>query len=290
MARLHDKSLFFCAGLPRSGSTLLCNILAQNESFHVTATSGIVDVLRVIRDMFDRNPSFKAMPNEERTTVKLDTAAGALSGYFTNNTEPVCIDKSRGWPGLLEFMSSVFGDRDSIKLLVTVRDVRDVLASFEKLYRITSAQHPAPLETIDGKPSTALARAYALMEPGRVVGSSLIGIKDAVTRGWASNMLFVDYDLLTTRTEYVLRDIYSHFGLPYYGQHNFVKVEQRTEEDDSVHGYLGLHKIRSTIERQPPQWPQVYDKQVVESPFWEMVEHEARFWEQLENIKIAGVQ
>lgn len=36
------KKYYFISGLPRSGSTLLANILAQNPRFHATATSGIL--------------------------------------------------------------------------------------------------------------------------------------------------------------------------------------------------------------------------------------------------------
>jgi len=33
---MSEKQVFFISGLPRSGSTLLCNILAQNPEFFVT--------------------------------------------------------------------------------------------------------------------------------------------------------------------------------------------------------------------------------------------------------------
>lgn len=45
-----NKSIYFLAGLPRSGSTLLANILAQNPSIYVTPTSGIVDMLVQVRN------------------------------------------------------------------------------------------------------------------------------------------------------------------------------------------------------------------------------------------------
>jgi sulfotransferase len=38
------KKIHFINGMPRSGSTLLCNILAQNPKFHVTPTSYVAEV------------------------------------------------------------------------------------------------------------------------------------------------------------------------------------------------------------------------------------------------------
>ena len=52
---MQDKKIFFISGLPRSGSTLLCNILAQNPAFFVTkATSGCIEILFSIRNQWDR--------------------------------------------------------------------------------------------------------------------------------------------------------------------------------------------------------------------------------------------
>ena len=50
-----EKSFAFISGLPRSGSTLLCNILAQNPEAKVSkATSGLHDVLFGVRNQWDR--------------------------------------------------------------------------------------------------------------------------------------------------------------------------------------------------------------------------------------------
>ena len=40
------KNLHLIAGLPRSGSTLLCNLLNMNSKFHATPTSYVIDMLR----------------------------------------------------------------------------------------------------------------------------------------------------------------------------------------------------------------------------------------------------
>ena len=39
------KNIYFLAGLPRSGSTVLAAILNQHPSVHATSTSGLLDIL-----------------------------------------------------------------------------------------------------------------------------------------------------------------------------------------------------------------------------------------------------
>ncbi len=58
------KTIHFVAGLPRSGSTLLCNILNQNPKFHATATSGILDIVLAIRNQWENVDTLKAAPNK----------------------------------------------------------------------------------------------------------------------------------------------------------------------------------------------------------------------------------
>ena len=48
----------------------------------------------------------------------------------------------------------------------------------------------------------------------------------------------------------------SHLGEKPF-EHDFDHVEQVTTEDDSVHGFKDLHKIRAKVAPQPPAWPDV---------------------------------
>ena len=77
----------------------------------------------------------------------------------------------------------LLGGRDHVKVLVTVRDLRDVLASFETLYRKTAALGQVPLEADRGpRFKTALGRLEVLIEEERAVGRPYHAIRDAVTR------------------------------------------------------------------------------------------------------------
>src|SRR5581483_9536721 len=97
------KKFVFLGGLPRSGSTLLCNILAQNPAIHSTATSGCMDVLFGVRNSWDQLIEHKANPDREgNNRTKLRVLHAILQAYYADVERSVIIEKCRGWISLLE--------------------------------------------------------------------------------------------------------------------------------------------------------------------------------------------
>lgn len=273
-----DKRIYFLAGLPRSGSTLLANILAQNKCFYVTPTSGIVDMLVQVRNAWDRNDAFQAADRKLSEEIKEQVLRAMLQAYFAHTDRPVCIDKNRYWAEFLEMSAALLGGRDRVKVIVTVRDLRDVLASFERLYRKTSALGQIHQEAnLVLKFKTALGRVETFIDDGQPVGRAYNAIRDAVTRGWTDCMHFVDYEDLTKHPKETLSSVYSFLGEE-GTQHDFANVEQVTFEDDFVYGFKDLHQIRHEVKPQPPQWPLVFDDAVFQSPVWKNIENAATFW------------
>lgn len=273
-----DKRIYFLAGLPRSGSTLLANIIAQHRHIYVTPTSGIVDMLVQVRNAWDRNDAFQAADRKLSEEIKERVLRAMLQAYFAHTDRPICVDKNRYWAEFLEMAAVLVGGRDKVKVIVTVRDLRDVLASFERLYRKTSAlgqiHHEANLAL---KFKTALGRVETFIDDGQPVGRAYNAIRDAVTRGWLDRMHFVDYEDLTRHPKETLAGIYRFLGEE-NGEHNFTKVEQVTFEDDFVYGFKDLHQIRAEVKSQPSQWPAIFDDAVFQSPAWQNIENAATFW------------
>jgi sulfotransferase len=273
-----DKTIYFIAGLPRSGSTLLANILAQHPRFHVTPTSGIVDMLVQVRNGWDANDAFRAMNRHQSEQIKENVLRSMLQAYFAHTDRPVCFDKNRYWAESLEMAAALLGGRENVKVLVTVRDLRDVLASFERLYRITSAMGQLPQEAAMAlKFKTALGRVQVFIDDFQPVGRAYNAIRDAVTRGWKDRMHFIDYQDLASRPADTMAGVY-RFLSEEPCKHDFDNVEQVTFEDDFVYGFKDLHIIRQKVEPQPPQWPKVFDDAVFQSPAWKTIDGAAQFW------------
>lgn len=273
-----EKTVYFLAGLPRSGSTLLANILAQNSRFHVTPTSGIVDMLVQVRNGWDRNDAFQAMERDLSEQVKERVLKAMLQAYFAEVEQPICIDKNRYWCEFLEMAARLVGGREMVKVLVTVRDLRDVAASFELLYRKTSALGQLPQEAATAlKFKTALGRVETFVDDAQPVGRAYNAIRDAVTRGWKDRMYFIDYEDLTRKPKQTLGNVYRFLKEAPY-EHNFEHVEQVTYEDDFVYGFKDLHTIRPKVEPKAAQWSRIFDDAVFQSPIWRNIENAAKFW------------
>ncbi len=55
-----SQTVFYQSSLPRAGSTLLQNIIGQNPQFHVTPTSGMIDLMLGTRIGYNGNKESKA--------------------------------------------------------------------------------------------------------------------------------------------------------------------------------------------------------------------------------------
>ena len=265
---LKSKTYYFIAGMPRSGSTLLANILAQNPRFHTTSTSGIMDIMFGVRNTWDKLIEFQATPND---AAKVRVLRGVLDSFYADVDKSVIFDKCRGWLSLLEMAEMVLGYK--AKVLVPVRDVRDVLSSFEKLWRETSKTAQVPQESANYfKFQTVQGRCDVWMSADQPLGLAYNRVTDALVRGYKDRMYFIDFDDLTREPGRVMSNIYTFLGEEQF-LHDFNNVKQITWEDDTVHGFKGLHDIRSKVEPMKPQWPTVLGQ-------WAEGFNKLNFWKQ----------
>lgn len=238
------KTHYFISGLPRAGSTLLCNILAQNPKFYVSpATSGCHDVLFNIRNQWDKLIEHQAegINYEQLRRVLI----AALDAYHTTDKD-IIIDKGRGWLSLIEMVEFIKGTK--CKMIVPVRDVPEILASFEQLWRKSTGQSQWAFEQADYfKAQTLEGRCDVWASQGQPVGLAYNRVKDALSRNLADRLLFVEFDDLTTQPAQTLRRVYEFLGEALF-DHNYVNIQQVTKEDDvNVHRIPGLHTIRPTV-------------------------------------------
>lgn len=238
-----NKTIHFISGLPRSGSTLLCNLLNQNPEFGVTGTSGILGVVAQIRNTWNMSSELLASATDEQ---KMNVMKGALQGYFKDFEQEIVFDKSRGWTGYIEMAEKLIGD---VKIVACVRDLTDILASFEKVYRKNSGTNIFPQEkqfpvewlTVEG-------RTGVMVRGDQPVGSAWSRLKDALQRGHENKIHLVEFVDLTTDPEGTLKKIYEFLAKPYYKGHDFNKVEQTIFENDLFHGMgKDLHTIKSKV-------------------------------------------
>ncbi len=249
-----NKIFHFVSGLPRSGSSLLCGILGQNPSVHASGTSGILGVLANLRNFWPDVAEFKALDPTVSKTRKLSVMCAVLDGFYADIDKPIVFDKNRGWLQHLEMAETIFEKKP--KVLVTVRDVREVLASCERLWlerkrdNLMTEQEKANqigFQSLEG-------RCRCMMAPDGLVGSSANLIVDAAVRGWRDRMHFVEYDNLCTRPKETMEGIYEFLEIEPFS-HDFKNIKPSAFENDEPYGWGDLHNIRPVIARQEQQWP-----------------------------------
>lgn len=240
------KRFFFISGLPRSGSTLLCNILAQNENLFVSkATSGCHDVLFNIRNQWDKLIEHQAEGIDHDQLKRV--LQNILNSYHSTDRSLI-VDKGRGWLSLIEMIEFIIPN-NPIKMLVPVRNLTEIFSSFEKLWRKSTGFSQWNFEQSDYfKAQTIEGRCDIWANQDQPIGLAYNRVKDAISRGHKNKLHFVEFDNLTSNPQQVLKNIYEYLELPLYN-HNFQYIEQYTKEnDEGIHRIPNLHTIKNTIE------------------------------------------
>lgn len=236
--------VFFQSSLPRAGSTLLQNIMGQNPDFYVTPTSGVLELLYGSRGNFSSSPEFKAQDAELMKLGFMSYCKAGLEGFYSGVTDkPYVLDKSRGWGIHYNFLNSFYPNP---KIIVMLRDPRDIFASMEKNFRKNQHLDSGIVNHAEMQGTTTEKRIdiWANSQP---VGLAFERLYQIVNEELDKNMLFVKFEDLTKNPQLQLKRIYNYLNLPYY-EHDFDNVAQITQEDDSVYGIYGDHNIRTKVE------------------------------------------
>ena len=125
--------VYYQSSLPRAGSTLLQNIMGQNPDFHVTPTSGMVDLMLGARIGYNGNAEAKAGDKEMWKEGFYSFCREGFKGYISNLTDkPYILDKNRAWGAYYALLNNI---NPNPKVLFMVRDLKAIFASLEKKFR-----------------------------------------------------------------------------------------------------------------------------------------------------------
>ena len=254
-----EKQLFFQSSLPRSGSTILQNILAQNPDIYATPTSGVLELIFAARQNYTESAEFKAQDKSLMQTSFLNFCNKGLKGYYDAITEKkYIIDKSRGWGIHYDFLKTVLFDEP--KIICMVRDLRDVFASMENNFRKNPEEAKSIVNWAEMRGNTVPKRVDIWVQ-SPPVGVAIERLQEIIRLGNDKRMLFVKYEDLCLHPETEMTRIYEYLKIPYY-KHDFKNVEQTTKEDDSVYGAFGDHIIRNEVKLLPSKAKQLLGKDV----------------------------
>jgi sulfotransferase len=243
---MHEPTVHYVAGLPRSGSTLLMNLLGQNPAHHVTPTNGLDDMILGNRDSWTRHGAFRAQGLEQVEKRMRDSMRGFILWHYEDElaSGKVVFDKGRAWLSALEVLEAIFGR--TVPVIVTVRDVRSIVASFERLYRKNPMMRLPFMGQAYYAAQHTQGRAQILLSDSGIIGANINRVRDALHRA-PDRCILVPYRQLATDPQRTLAYVHQRLSLaPYtYDPEN---VKQLTVEDDTLHGWgPKLHQVRQKV-------------------------------------------
>lgn len=234
------KTIHFISGLPRSGSTLIANILKQNPNIHGESVSSLSSIFGSINASWGSIESNQEYPNYQ---AKRGVLSSILQGYYSHINKEIIFDKDRGWIPLLPIVEDIL--QRQIKIIVCVRNPAEILSSFERLRK----ENPMFFTRADAslrESSSIASRAYYYAGPDGPMGMAHRHIKDAIIMGYLDRFLFVDYGRYCSSPRAQTKRIYDFFELPYF-DHDFQNLKQVEVYNDNAVGLPNLHKIKPEV-------------------------------------------
>jgi len=245
-----NKTYYFMAGLPRSGSTLISTILNQNPKFYSGPSSPVVPTMVAIEQSLSNDELYHAYPKPEQAR---EIIGSVLSTYYSDRQESVIFDKNRSWTSRIEYIKGYFGIKP--KIICPVRDTSEILTSFISLIRRNPFEVNGRVNFIDEMlikmniPLTDDNRCEFLASPQGILGQSVESIREALMRGNEKSIHFVEYNDLVSNPQETIEKIYDFLGEQYY-THSFDGLQNNNKENDArAYGLVDIHEVRDTIEK-----------------------------------------
>jgi sulfotransferase len=248
--------LFFNSSMPRSGSTLFQNVLGQNPDIHVTPTDGSLELLFGARANYSSQAEFKAQDPDIMKKAWLAFCKAGLEAYAgALSDKPHTCLKSRGIGISFNWYAAFLGEDP--KVICTVRDVKAILASMEKIHRRQQAEGKSGVENHAEMRGTTTAKRVQDWLKGAPVGLALERFGQMDLEGIKDKCLIIRYEDLCQQPDREMARAYRYLGLPVF-THDFDNVEQITIEDDAVYGLTtDLHIVQKEIKYKQPDYEAV---------------------------------
>ena len=240
------KAIHFCAGLPRSGSTVLMNILQQNPSIFTTGTCALTGIIEGLITKSRYSESFQAMNAQEADNATYGMVQGATRGWFDGLTDkPVVVSKNRAWPRLHHLYPNS-------KLIVTVRDIRDVAESFDKINRNIKALHSYG---DDGKSYGCMSEDEKYNYHFSTQNAFSVSLYQDLPRlmhlwkdGHSKRIMFVRYEDIISNPNHTIVELYKFLELPVF-DHDLNNIQQSAlyEHDNAYFREKTSHVVKPQL-------------------------------------------
>ena len=236
MKPIKNKKIFFLAGFPRSGNTLLTSILNQNPDICCTPNS---ITLEIMKDLFllKSTDVFQNFPDEQSLDNVMDEVYNL---YYKNWNYKYIIDRGpAGTISNLKLLKKHF--KQEIKVVFLVRPLLEVLASWITWANKTPDNY---LKKIATNPTEACH--WLMNKKGQII-MELLCMQNLLKPENKHMIHFVDYEEIVSKPGPTIKGIYKFLGIPPF-KHRFTDLDQVVVNglgyDDTIMG-KDMHTIKT---------------------------------------------
>jgi len=224
------KKLFFIAGLPRSGSTLLGTLLNQNPLIYTTHSSSFVEILYRTYSIWNDKNFAEDFAGSKMKNMKIPYLQEITQAYFKQQTnKPIVFDKRRHWNSIenIKMFKEIFNQEP--KIICPVRNIEEIVASFKSIF---------------------LKNKKTLNLESNIFDVPFFHLKKTWNSEFKRCLFFVEYNDLVKSTQKTLNKIYDFIGQPYY-KHNLNNIVSNDplKEVEKIYGLKGLHNLQKKIKK-----------------------------------------
>ena len=249
-----NKTFYFMAGLPRSGSTVLSSILNQNPRFYSGPSSPVLSTMYTVENHLQNNELFHGYPKPKEANLII---SNIIHQFYSDIQNPVVIDKNRAWPARVPYIEGYL--QQKAKIICPVRDIEEILTSMIMLIRRNPYQEGQPrINFIDEqlvKLNISLSddnRCEYIAGSQGILGQSLNAIIEGFKQGFGDRIHFVEYRDLINQPEDTLDSLYKFLGEEPF-EHTFKDLKNKNIENDlNTYGLSDMHQVYSTLESTAP--------------------------------------
>ena len=227
-------------GLPRAGSTLLCQLLAQHPDIHCEGQSSpVCNMLLGIRRMVSDDQFFLSQLDHsfETSYAHLTSAMqGFLRGWNQDSRKKVVVDKNRAWLHCIELLLQI---EPEAKLVVCLRELGQIYGSIESQHQRTIL-----LDFIDHLADyDRFGRADILFAKDKAIGAPLISLHAVpdLPKAVQEHLYFMRFEDLIERPAACMSHLYAWLGVSAFEINPEKLAPMGPPESDSHYRMKYLH-------------------------------------------------
>jgi sulfotransferase len=243
---MENQKMFFLAGLPRTGNTLLSAILNQNPDIYCTPISNFAGGLHFLDEL---NLSQNAFRNELVAQRTVTAVNQYVENYYSDVDKKYIVERNKEWisdaalPLIYKYITK------EPKIIFTVRNISEILASLVLISKHIFLEQMKEYEH--------LCHMSYIQDENERVAEFILLYNTAFSRTFDSlknslnnkDIFVVEYDNIVNNPKKTMQNIYNFLEIDQY-VHDFNNIEKKEFDNDLIAGDVDhMHDVRKTLSK-----------------------------------------